>query len=113
MKQGEIWEIELGPTIGAEMRKKRPAVIMNDDAIGSLPLRVVVPITEWKEHYTGAIWMVKIEADNLNKLTKSSAVDTFQIRSVSTSRFVKKIGSVSSAALEDIKAAVKAVIDAE
>lgn len=113
MKQGEIWEIELGPTVGAEMRKNRPAVIINDDAIGSLPLRVVVPITEWKEHYARAIWMVKIEADNLNKLTEASAVDTFQIRSISTSRFMKKIGSVSSAVLEDIKAAVKAVIDAE
>ena len=31
MKQGEIWEINLNPTVGAEIKKKRPAVIINRD----------------------------------------------------------------------------------
>ena len=44
MKQGQIWEINLSPTVGAEIKKKRPAVIINDDAIGILPLRVIVPV---------------------------------------------------------------------
>lgn len=113
MKQGEIWEINLSPTIGAEIRKKRPAVIINDDAIGILPLRVIIPITEWKEHFQGAIWMVKIEPDSKNKLTKLSALDAFQIRSVSTTRFLKKIGSVSAKILDEVKTAVKAVIDTD
>ena len=42
MKQGEIWEINLSPTIGAEIKKKRPAIIVNDDSIGMLPLRIIV-----------------------------------------------------------------------
>jgi len=113
MKQGEIWEINLSPTVGAEIRKKRPVVIINDDAIGILPLRVVVPVTEWKEHFQGAIWMVKIEPDNKNNLKKISALDVFQIRSVSTARFLKKIGSVTFEILDEVKAAVKAVIDAD
>ncbi len=113
MKQGEIWEINLSPTVGAEIRKKRPVVIINDDAIGILPLRVVVPVTEWKERFQGAIWMVKIEPDNKNNLTKISALDVFQIRSVSTARFLKKIGSVTSEILDETKTAVKAVIDAD
>ena len=49
MKQGEIWEINLSPTVGAEIKKKRPVVIINDDMIRILPLKVVVPITEWKD----------------------------------------------------------------
>lgn len=113
MRQGEIWEINLSPTVGAEIEKKRPAVIINDDAIGVLPLRVIVPITEWKERFQGAIWMVKIEPDSKNKLTKPSAIDTFQIRSVSTRRFIKKTGSVSAKILDEIKTAIKAVIDAD
>ncbi len=113
MRQGEIWEINLSPTVGAEIKKKRPAVIINDDAIGVLPLRVIVPITEWKERFQGAIWMVKIEPDSKNKLTKPSAIDTFQIRSVSTRRFIKKTGSVSAKILDEIKTAIKAVIDAD
>jgi len=113
MKQGEIWEINLSPTVGAEIRKKRPVVIINDDAIGILPLRVVVPVTEWKEHFQGAIWMVKIEPDNKNNLKKISALDVFQIRSVSTARFLKKIGSVTFEILDEVKTAVKAVIDTD
>ena len=113
MKQGEIWEINLSPTVGAEIKKKRPVVIINDDAIGILPLRVVVPVTEWKEHFQGAIWMVKIEPDNKNNLKKISALDVFQIRSVSTARFLNMIGSVTSEILDEVKTAVKAVIDAD
>ncbi len=113
MKQGEIWEINLSPTVGAEIKKKRPVVIINDDAIGILPLRVVVPVTEWKEHFQGAIWMVKIEPDKKNNLKKISALDVFQIRSVSTARFLNMIGSVTSEILDEVKTAVKAVIDAD
>ena len=113
MKQGEIWEINLSPTIGAEIKKKRPAVIINDDAIGILPLKVIVPITEWKDRYHGAIWMVGIEPNNENMLKKRSAIDTFQIRSISTMRFIRMIGKVPSKTLAEIKTAIKAVIDAD
>jgi mRNA interferase MazF len=50
MKQSEIWIINLDPAIGAEMRKTRPALIVNDDALGRLPLKIIVPITDWKDH---------------------------------------------------------------
>jgi len=113
MSQGEIWEINLSPTVGAEIKKKRPAVIISDDAIGILPLKVIVPITGWRDRFQGAIWMVKFDPDGENQLTKTSAADAFQIRSVSTGRFIMKIGSVSSKVLEEIKTAIKAVIDAD
>ena len=37
MVRGEIWLINLSPTVGAEISKTRPAVIVNDDTIGKLP----------------------------------------------------------------------------
>lgn len=37
MRRGEVWLINLDPTIGAEIKKTRPAVIVNDDAVGILP----------------------------------------------------------------------------
>jgi len=113
MKQGEIWEINLSPTVGAEIKKKRPGVIVNDDAIGILPLKLIVPITEWKDRFQDAVWLVKIEPDNQNNLLKPSAADTFQIRSVSTKRFLRKTGSVSPTVLGEIKVAIKAVIDTD
>jgi mRNA interferase MazF len=57
--------------------------------------------------------MVRIEPDSENKLTKLSTIDTFQIRSISTKRFLRKIGSVSSKVLDEVKTAIKAVIDVE
>ena len=113
MKQGQIWEINLSPTVGAEIKKKRPAVIINDDAIGILPLRVIVPVTEWKKNFYDAVWMVKIDPNALNNLKKTSAIDCFQIRSISTKRFLTKIGDVSPKTLNEIKTAVKSVIDAD
>jgi mRNA interferase MazF len=96
MKQGEIWLIDLDPTVGAEMTKTRPAVIVNDDELGKLPLKIIVPITDWKEHYSVAPWMIAINPSKQNGLTKKSSIDCFQIRSVSKSRLVKQIGHVTS-----------------
>jgi mRNA interferase MazF len=55
MKQGEIWLINLDPTIGAEIQKTRPAIIVNDNALGKLPLKIIVPLTDWNERYEIAL----------------------------------------------------------
>lgn len=110
MKRGEIWLINLDPTRGAEIQKTRPAVIINDDALGLLPLRVVIPITEWKTRYEAASWMVQIVPDSKNHLTKESSADCFQVRSVSTERLVKKLGAVSDTILSEIETALVRVL---
>ena len=113
MKQGEIWLINLDPTIGAEIKKTRPALLVSDDNLGKLPLRVIVPITEWKSRYEIAPWMVLLTPNTENKLAKDSAADCFQIRSVSNERFVKRIGSVSTALMDNIKIALSRVLSLE
>jgi mRNA interferase MazF len=95
MKQGEVWLIDLNPTVGAEMKKIRPAVIVNDDRLGKLPLKIIVPITDWKEHYSVAPWMIAINPSGQNGLTKKSSIDCFQIRSVSETRLIKRIGHIT------------------
>ncbi len=112
MLRGEVWLINLDPTVGAEIRKTRPAVIVSEDAIGILPLRVVVPLTEWKDRYEIAPWLVRVEPDGDNNLDKPSAADAFQIRSVSQTRFVSCMGVVSTADLEAIVRAVRVVVGA-
>jgi mRNA interferase MazF len=96
MNQGEIWFVDLDPALGAEMKKTRPALIINDNELGKLPLNVIVPITGWKEHYSIAPWMIKIEPRKENGLSKTSSIDCFQIRSVSQQRLVEKIGEITS-----------------
>ena len=76
MNNGEIWLINLDPTIGAEIQKTRPAIIVSSNAIGILPLKIIVPITDWKTHYTKVPWMIKLTPDTENNLHKISAVDT-------------------------------------
>ncbi|MDQ6756292.1 MAG: type II toxin-antitoxin system PemK/MazF family toxin [Bacteroidota bacterium] len=95
MKQSEIWLINLDPTIGAEIKKIRPSIIVNDNHLGKLPLKIIVSLTDWKERYSIAVWMVKIIPNRQNKLSKLSSADRFQIRSVSEDRFIKKIGNIS------------------
>jgi mRNA interferase MazF len=103
MKQSEIWLVNLDPTVGAEIKKTRPAIIVNDNSLGKLPLKIIVPITDWKNHYTNAVWMVKIDPDKNNKLSKISSADCFQVRSLSQDRLIKKIGSINNLQLDKIQ----------
>ncbi|MGQ9626436.1 MAG: type II toxin-antitoxin system PemK/MazF family toxin [Anaerolineae bacterium] len=111
MRRGEIWLINLDPTVGAEIKKTRPAVIVSRDALGILPLRVIVPITEWKDRYTVALWMVRLDPDVENGLDKPSAVDAFQVRSVAQERFVRRLGELSDTAMQEITNELAIVLD--
>lgn len=110
MNRSEVWLINLDPTIGAEIKKTRPAILVNDDSLGKLPLRIIVPLTDWKERYSTADWMVKIEQDSLNGLTKDSSADCFQVRSISTKRFVRKMGNISLIQMNQIGIALAKVL---
>lgn len=110
MKQSEIWFIDLEPSKGAEIRKTRPAIIINDNRMGKLPLKIIVPITEWKDHYENAPWMVKILHEETTGLSKLSAADCFQIRSISEERLVEKIGFINHQLLLEIKIAIDIVL---
>jgi mRNA interferase MazF len=110
MKQNEVWLINLDPTIGAEIKKTRPAIIVNDDSLGKLPLKIIVPITDWKDKYEIAPWMIKIEPNSKNGLTKISSADCFQVRSVSQDRFVKRIGELSDSIMDEIRIGLSKVL---
>ena len=110
MLRGEVWLINLDPTVGSEIRKTRPVIIVNDNDVGILPLKVIVPVTEWKERYRSAPWMVELIPSAQNGLSKNSAADAFQVRSVSNQRFVKKLGNVSTIIMAEIAEALSAVL---
>jgi mRNA interferase MazF len=113
VQRSEVWLINLDPTIGAEIKKTRPAVIVNDNAIGILPLKVIVPITEWKERYSVAPWIVRLEPDTQNGLDKISGADAFQVRSVAEQRFAKRLGTLSDTAMSSIAKALATVLSLE
>ncbi len=110
-KRGEVWRVNLDPTIGAEIKKTRPAVVISSDAIGVLPVKLIAPITTWNDSFAGKLWLVPIAPDETNGLAQKSVIDTLQIRGVSTTRFVEKVGQVPTSILEEIAAAVAVVIE--
>jgi mRNA interferase MazF len=93
INQWEIWMVDFNPTKGQEISKLRPAIVVNDQHLGKLNLRVVVPITDVK---VVNVWHHEIIPNKANGLSKNSAADCFQLKSLSCDRFVKKIGSLDT-----------------
>ena len=110
-ERGDVWLVGFDPTIGAEIRKTRPAVVVSSDAVGRLPVKLVAPVTDWKTYYAANLWHVRVDPDRHNGLTKPSAIDTLQIRGMDQQRFVRKLGKVSSTTLEEIVLSIAAVIE--
>lgn len=109
MKQGEIWLVNLTPTVGDEITKTRPCVITSSNEIGILPLKVVAPITDYKTHYESVPWMVELSPDEINNLSKRSVIDLFQLGSVSQARFIRNIGKVTEEEFQRILDSLKIV----
>ncbi|MCL6090160.1 MAG: type II toxin-antitoxin system PemK/MazF family toxin [Candidatus Thermoplasmatota archaeon] len=109
MDQGEIWLVNLSPTVGAEITKTRPCVIISSNEIGILPLKVIAPITDYKPRYDSVPWMVELPPDGLSNLSKRSVVDLFQLRSVSQMRLIRNIGKVADVEFQKILDAIKIV----
>jgi len=112
-RRGEIWRVNLDPTLGAEMKKMRPAVVISSDAVGVLPVKLVAPITKWKEWFIGLTWLVQINPDENNGLTEDSAVDALQVRGIAIERFVKKMGQINASQLEEVCTAIAIVIESQ
>ena len=101
--------VNLSPTVGAEITKTRPCVITSSNEIGILPLKVIAPITDYKPHYESVPWMVELSPNGLNKLSKRSVVDLFQLRSVLQARLIRNIGKVTEEEFQRIFGAIKIV----
>lgn len=110
--RGEIWLLRFDPAQQAEIGKTRPAVVVNPSSIGRLPLRIVVPVTEWNPKYAAVPWLVFLRPDRRNGLAKDSAADCFQVKSVSLGRFVKRLGALGADDVEEIGAAIALCVGA-
>ena len=111
-RRGEIWRVNFDPAAGAEIRKIRPALVISVDTIGRLPLRMIVPITDWKPQYASYPWFVELPASPRNGLDKDSGADAFQTKSVSLFRFVSLLGRVTAAQLDEVASAIALCVGA-
>ena len=105
MKRGEVWWINFDPSIGGEIRKQRPAVIVSNDAAN---------------HYLNRVQVVPISS-NVDKLYPSETYVTFrgqkakamanQITTVSKKRLINSAGSISYIEMEGIGKAISTQLD--
>jgi mRNA interferase MazF len=112
-QRGEVWLVNLDPTIGSEIRKIRPAVVVSSDTIGRLPIKLVAPITDWKDSFRRNSWHLQLEPNVANGLTKVSAVDTLQLRGLDEQRFIKNLGRIEDGQMRRIAAAIALIVEYE
>jgi mRNA interferase MazF len=110
--RGEVWLVRFDPAEGDEIKKIRTAVVIGANSVGRLRLKIVVPITEWKSRYASYPWFIRLLPVARNGLTKESGADTFQVKSVSQTRFVSKLGELTATELVDIANAIAVCVGA-
>src|SRR3989338_4811073 len=98
-QQGEIWLTNLNPTLGHEINKTRPAVIIQNNK-GNLysPLTIIAPITS---QHLEEIYPFEVALPaKTTSLEKDSKVLLDQIRTIDKKRLIKKISKVTYEQLE-------------
>ena len=113
MKAGEIYWVNLDPTIGNEIKKRRPVVVLNGGHDKHRKLAIVVPVPAWSSYWEKNPFFVSLEPNTKNGLKKKSGVDCFQIRAVSHNRFTEKIGEISNDEINQIKRSITLILDIE
>lgn len=101
MKRGEVWWINFDPSVGEEIKKKRPAVIVSNDISNKYLKRFqVVPLTSNVDRLYPSEAYVTLK----NKRCKAMAD---QLTTVSKLRFINKIGKLSKTDMEAVNKIIK------
>ena len=105
MKRGEVWWVNFDPSTGGEIRKKRPAVIVSNNAANQFLNRVqVVPLTS----SVGKLYPSEAYITLRGKKAKAMAD---QLTTVSKKRLINQAGSVSKTELESVERAIMIHLD--
>lgn len=108
-QRGDIYWINLDPTVGAEIKKTRPCVIISPNAANrSGPLVIVAPITkaQGKKVHFHEILLPK----GVSNLQYDSKLKVFQLRCIDKRRLIKsKIGSISQDLIKQLDEKIRIV----
>lgn len=104
-KRGEIWWVNFDPSVGQEVKKKRPAVIVSNNVSNKYLKRYqVVPLSSKTGKLYPSETLVKVGGKNSKAMAD-------QLTTVSELRFLNKIGEVTSKEMDDIEQIVRLQLD--
>lgn len=105
MKRREVWWVNFDPSIGGEIKKKRPAVIVSNNASNRFLKRVqVVPLTSNMDRLYPSEAVIVLEG-------KESKAMTDQLATVSKQRLFKRAGTLSEEDMRKVEEAIKVQLD--
>ncbi|QDT53006.1 mRNA interferase MazF9 [Caulifigura coniformis] len=101
MLRGELWWVDFGPTIGSEIHKRRPAVIVSNDAANRHASRVqVIPITSNVAKLYPCDASLAVEG-------RAARAMADQLMTVSKNRLRGRIGAVSKSEMRAVESALR------
>jgi len=108
-KRGEIWLVSLGPVVGHEIGKTRPALVISNNRNNEFSSTItLIPITSSiNKVYPFEVLILKTESG----LSADSKIKCNQIRTVDKLRLLKPAGSISEDKLEEVEKALLIHLD--
>lgn len=105
VRRGDVVLARLDPTLGVEIRKTRPAIVLSNDLINHFAeLAVVVPLTKNTAHVSPSHAVIPKGAAGL---TFPSRAVTEQIRAIDKRRLIKRLGHLRPDLLAQVEQALK------
>jgi mRNA interferase MazF len=105
VRRGDVFLANLGPTIGVEIKKTRPVIVLSNDSINQFSqLVVVVPMTKNIAHLSPSHAVIP---KGVARLTFTSKAVTEQVKALDKRRLVKRLGNLTPSLLAQVERALK------